>query len=341
MEYLGKIIQNSDFFIIAEIGLNHNGSFGNGLKLIEEAKKAGANAVKFQLHISDKERMKNAPTPEYFANESRDEYFDRTAFSLKEWKKLTDYAHKKNLFFIVSPFSHEAVDILEQVGIDGYKIASGETTNIPLLEYINSKQKPVLLSTGMSDWKEISKAVDALENNLIVLFQCTSQYPCFPQNLGLNIITEMKEKYGNLIIGFSDHTPDYSASISAYMMGARVFEKHYTLSKKVYGPDAHLSLEPQELNEYVKGLSFISEALKNPVNKDDIDKFKQAKLKYEKSIVASRNLIEGHIIEYQDLEFKKPGDGLRADQYKEVIGNALNIDVEEDERITFEKLRNK
>ncbi|MFX1363470.1 MAG: N-acetylneuraminate synthase family protein [Promethearchaeota archaeon] len=338
MEYLGKKIQSCEFFIIAEVGLNHNGSFGNALRLIDEAQKAGVNAVKFQLHISEKERMKNAPIPEYFTLETRDEYFDRTAFSLNEWIKIKNYAHENKLYFIVSPFSHKAVDILEQVNVDAYKIASGETTNIPLLEYINSKNKPVLLSTGMSNWQEILNAIDTLKKNLIVLFQCSSQYPCPPENIGLNIITKMKQKFSDLTIGFSDHTPDCYTSIGAYIMGARVFEKHFTLSKKVYGPDASLSLEPHELKEYVNGISYISKALNNPVDKDNIEKYKLAKLKYEKSIVAAKDLEKDHILEYQDLDFKKPGDGLRADKYKDIIGMKVTTNIKKDEKIEFEKL---
>ncbi|MHA1438604.1 MAG: N-acetylneuraminate synthase family protein [Promethearchaeota archaeon] len=338
MDDLKKTIQNNDYYIIAEIGMNHDGSFGNAMKLIEEAKKSGVNAVKFQLHISESESLKNAPTPPYFTLEERYEYFKRTSFSLDEWKKLKDYAHEIGLYFIVSPFSHEAVDKLEKINIDAYKIASGETSNLPLLEYINSKNKPVLLSTGMSNWNEIENAIEALKDTIIVLFQCSSKYPCLPESVGLNIIKEMIEKFPNIIIGYSDHTLDNYSSIAALMMGAKVFEKHFTLSKKMYGADAKFSLEPEELKKYIEGLEFVSKALKYPIDKNYIDDYKEMKFIFEKSIVASRNLKEGHILEFKDLAFKKPCDGIRADNYKEVIGKKILKDISKNEKILFDKL---
>ena len=333
MNSITQKIKNSEYFIIAEIGLNHDGSLGDSFRLIEEAKKAKVDAVKFQLHISNKERIIEAPTPSYFKLENRDEYFNRTSFNLKEWIKLKNYAHELELYFIVSPFSHAAVDVLEKTDIDAYKIASGETTNIPLLEYINSKNKPILLSTGMSNWNEIEKATNILRENLIVLFQCSSEYPCSAENVGLNVINEMIEKFKDLTIGFSDHTLSNCSSIAAYLMGAKVFEKHFTLSKKKYGPDVKCSLDPKEMKYYVDGLDFISKALKTPVNKDDIKKYNEVKKRYEKSIVASKNLNKGHILMFQDLDFKKPGDGIRADKYKVLIGKKLLKDVKKDEKI--------
>ncbi|MFX0141893.1 MAG: N-acetylneuraminate synthase family protein [Candidatus Hodarchaeota archaeon] len=338
MEPIIKSIQNSDFFIIAEVALNHDGSLGNAFRLIEEAKNAGVNAVKFQLHISEEERLKNMETPPYFKLEDRNEYFDRTSFSLKEWVKLQKYAHELNLYFIVSPFSHAAVNILEDVNIDAYKIASGETTNIPLLEYINIKNRPILLSTGMSNWEEINNAIDIVKKNLIVLFQCSSQYPCSPENLGLNIIEDFRERFKELVIGYSDHTIGNYSSIAAYIMGAKVFEKHFTLSKTMYGPDAKVSLEPEELENYVQGIAYIAKALKNPVDKDNINLYEGVKKKYEKSIVATRDLEKGHILEFSDLAFKKPGDGIRADKYGKIIGKILLKNIKKNEKILFHNI---
>lgn len=338
METITKRIKESDCFFIAELGLNHDGSFGNALRLVEEAKNAGVDGVKFQLHISKEERVIGTPTPQYFKYETRDQYFNRTNFSKEEWKRLKNYAHELGLYFIVSPFSHKAVDILQEVGVDAYKIASGETTNIPLLEYINSKNSPVLLSTGMSNWEEIANAVDVLKENLIVLFQCSSQYPCLAKNIGLNIITEMIDKYNKSTIGYSDHTPDNFTAIAAFMKGAKVFEKHFTLSKKMYGPDAGLSLEPEELKYYIAGIKFVSNASKNLVDKNNIDLYYPVKVKYEKSIVASRDLNKDHILTIEDLDYKKPGDAIRADRYKELLGKKLIKNLKKDKKILFEHL---
>ena len=316
MEDIQNEIKNSDFFIIAELGMNHDGSLGNAFRLIEEAKEAGVDAVKFQLHISEAETLKDAPTPPYFKLEERYEYFERTSFVLSEWEKLKTYANELGLYFIVSPFSLQAVNKLEKIKIDAYKIASGETTNLPLLDYIDQCDKPVLLSSGMSNWNEISNAVD----------------------VGLNILKELKERYAQYVIGFSDHTLNCPSAIAAYLMGAKVFEKHFTLSKKMYGADARFSLEPDEMKEYVDGLKFISKALKNPIDKNDISKYNTMKTTFEKSIVAARNLTKNHKLQLEDLNFKKPGDGLRADNYRKVIGKKLKRDIKQNEKIKFNDL---
>lgn len=338
MTDLNKDVVNSDFFVIAEIGMNHDGSFGNALKLIEFAKKANVNAVKFQLHISEEESLISAPKPPYFQLEERFDYFKRTSFTKIEWKKLRTFSHKLGIHFIVSPFSTKAVDLLENIEVDGYKIASGEVTNLPLLEYINTKEKPVLLSSGMSNWNEIDKAVNALQDTILVLFQCSSIYPTQAKDIGLNVIKEMKDKYNNVIVGFSDHTLTNIASIAAYLMGARVFEKHFTISKDMYGPDAQFSLEPRELKGFVEDLMFVSKATKSKVNKDDLSNYKEMKYIFEKSIVARRRLNEGDILQFDDLSFKKPGDGIRADNFKSVLGKRLLKKVEKDDKIFYDIL---
>ena len=339
MESLEEKIKSSNYFIIAEIGMNHDGSLGNAFRLMEEAKNSGVDAVKFQLHISEEETLINAPKPPYFKLEERFDYFQRTSFSIEEWMRLKEYAHDLNLFFIVSPFSHKAVDILEEVNIDAYKIASGETTNIPLLEYINTKKRPVLLSTGMSNWLEIDNAFNSLKDTLIVIFQCSSEYPCLYNNVGLNIISEMKEKYPKITIGYSDHTLSNYSSLGALMMGAKVFEKHFTLSKKMYGADARFSLEPDEMKFYVDGIKFLFNAKMNSIDKNDIDKYKNMKITFEKSIVASRKLEVGETIKFKDLAFKKPGDGIRADYYSQVVGKTLKKEKLKDEKIFFKDLK--
>ena len=338
MDGLKEVIQKKDVFVIAEIGMNHDGSFGNAIRLIDEAKNSGVDAVKFQLHISEEESLKNAPKPPYFTIEERFEYFNRTAFSTEKWIKLKEHAHSLNLYFIVSPFSLKAVNILEEIGLDGYKIASGETTNLPLLEFIDTKNKPVLLSTGMSNWEEINNAIKVIKKNLLVLFQCSSEYPCTPENVGFNIIEDMVNDFKELFIGYSDHTLENATSIGALLMGAKVFEKHFTLSKKMYGADARFSLEPDKMREYVNNLNFISKSMKNPVDKNDISKYKEMKLIFEKSLIASKDLNKGHVLIFEDLYFKKPCDGIRADKYKEIIGKTLIKDIKKDEKIYFENL---
>ena len=180
--------------IIAEIGSVHDGSFGNALKLIECASQCGADAVKFQTHIAEAETLTNAPSPSYFSQESRYDYFSRTSFSLSQWIKLKEEASKYNISFLSSPFSIEAIEILQKVGVFGYKIPSGEVTNIPLLEAVSLTRKPVFLSSGMSNWEELDQAVNILGKNCeLTIFQCSSIYPCPPEKVGLNVLLEMKK----------------------------------------------------------------------------------------------------------------------------------------------------
>jgi N-acetylneuraminate synthase len=182
--------------------------------------------VKFQTHIAAAETLRDAPNPPYFKGEPRFEYFTRTGFSLPQWKQLAENCRSAGVEFLSSPFSLEAVDLLEEVGVGSYKIPSGEVTNIPLLRKIAATKKPVLLSSGMSDWAELDAAVAALHGGgLVTVLQCSSAYPCPPEQVGLNVMTEMRDRYG-LDVGFSDHTLGVAAAIAAAALGASVIEKH-------------------------------------------------------------------------------------------------------------------
>jgi sialic acid synthase SpsE len=231
----------SNVYIIAEIGNTHEGSLGLAKCFIKAAAECGVDCVKFQTHIFDAESLPNAPNPPYFKDETRKEYFDRTAFSKKDWIELKRYCEEEcKKDFISSPFSLEAVDLLNEVGIKSFKIPSGEVTNLPLLERVAQTGKQVILSSGMNTWEEMDEAVQALSDNGckdLIMLQCTSEYPCPPENAGLNIMLEMKEKY-NVPVGFSDHTLGSAVPITAVVMGAVLIEKHFTLSQLAYGSDA-------------------------------------------------------------------------------------------------------
>lgn len=310
--------------IIAEIGSVHDGSLGNALKAVELAAEVGATAVKFQTHLAEFETLETAPSPSYFSDESRYEYFQRTSFSLNEWKKIKQKAVDEKIQFISSPFSLEAVDLLEEVGMDIYKIPSGEVSNIPLLEKIAYLKKTVLLSTGMSNWDEIDEAYKILKkhNSQVIVMQCSSIYPCPPKEVGINVIQELKARY-NTKIGFSDHTSKYAASICAAYLGADVIEKHLTFSKKMYGSDAKHSLEPNEFKEFAVEVQDAWHMRKFNVDKNDISKYLSMKNIFEKSIVYSRDLKAGHIIAFSDLGFKKPGNGFKPNTYKSLLGKKL------------------
>lgn len=310
--------------IIAEIGSVHNGSVSRAKQLVKLASKSGADIVKFQLHLADEETLKNAPAPIYFNKESRYDYFKRLEFNIDEWKSIKKFCENNKVDFLCSPFSNKAVDILEKLNVKFYKIASGELTNIPLLERIKKTNRHVLISTGMSNWKEISTAVKIFKKNF-TLMQCSSIYPCSLKDAGINILDEMKKKYKKYTfqIGYSDHTLGYEASFLAASLGAEIIEKHFTKSKKMYGSDAKHSMEPKEFKFFANTIKNIWKLKSYSVDKDDLRKYKNMKKIFEKSIVAKEDLKKNTIIRLNHLDFKKPGDGIRADQYKKIIGKKV------------------
>lgn len=321
--------------VIAEIGMTHDGSFGQAKAMIQCAAKCGANIVKFQTHISEAETLPNAPRPPYFKDESRYEYFDRTAFSLEQHIQLKEIAEQAGVEFISSPFSIEAIELLEKVGVKSYKIPSGEVTNIPYLIRMAETGKQVILSSGMSSWAELDEAVKTLQDNGcddLVILQCTSEYPCPPEAAGLNIMLEMKERYG-FPVGYSDHTLGSSVAVAAVTLGACLIEKHFTLSHAMYGPDAKNSADPDELKTLVENIRAAEKALNSTVDKDSkANELNHMKITFEKSLVAACDLPANTIIEIEHLAYKKPGDGIPARRYQEFIGKTLMVPVEKNSK---------
>lgn len=325
---------NKKLYIIAEVGSVHDGSFGNACQLIKLAAKSGANAVKFQTHFGDAESLWNAQRPAYFKNEDRISYFNRTQFSFEQYKKFITLAKKEKIDFLSSPFSIEAVNFLEKLNINFYKIPSGEVTNHPLLERISKTKKFIFLSTGMSNWKEIDDAVNILRHkNKLTLLQCTSMYPCSAKKVGINVIKEMQNKY-NLPVGFSDHTTGFVAAIGAVFSGAVVIEKHITFSRLMYGSDAFNSLEPSEFKIFCRNLREAFEIKNSKVNKNDISWLNRTKKIFEKSIVTSKRVTSFSKIKLSDLAFKKPGDGISASQYKKILGKKFIKNLKKNHKLT-------
>ncbi len=313
--------------IVAEIGSVHDGSFGNAIKLIELSKECGANIVKFQMHIPEEESTMNAPSPSYFKNESRFNYFKRTSFLPEEWEKLYDHSKSLKLEFMVSPFSNKALKTLLMTGIDFIKIASGEITNTILLDKIAKSKVPSVLSTGMSNWREINDAVNILKNgNLQFILQCSSIYPCPLEKVGINVITELKKKFG-INVGLSDHSKGYLACLAALANGATFFEKHITFSNKMYGSDALNALEPQEFKQLSRSLKDFDIILSSNVNKDNLKDYKSARIIFQKSIYYNENIQKGEKLNLNHLSFKKPNKGISASNYKKIIGKKLKKKV--------------
>lgn len=324
--------------LIAEIGSVHDGSFGNACKLIEAAAACGAHAAKFQTHIAEAETLRDAPSPGYFKGEPRFEYFRRTGFTSAQWKELRQACTANHVTFLSSPFSLEAVDLLEDIGVGAYKIPSGEVTNSPLLERVAVTGKPALLSSGMSSWQELDDAVAILRRGgPLTIMQCTTAYPCPPARVGLNVIAEMRSRY-DLPVGFSDHTNGMAAALAAAALGAEVVEKHLTFSRLMYGSDAANAMEPMDFRRLAEGLADIWAMRAAPVDKDDLAPYRDMKRIFEKSIVTARPVPAGQIIERADVAFKKPGDGISASRYREIIGRRAARSLPEEHKLSDEDL---
>ena len=308
-------------------------------KLIEAAAaQCGADVVKFQTHIAEAETLPNAPMPPYFKGEPRIEYFRRTGFTVAQWKALKVRARDAGVGFLSSPFSEPAVDLLEEIGVDSYKIPSGEVTNLPMLERIAATGKPIYLSSGMSDWTELDAAVAALRRGgPLVVMQCSSAYPCPPERVGLNVIDEMAARWG-LPVGFSDHTLGPAAAIAAVAVGAVAVEKHFTFSRLMYGSDAIHSMEPADFIALAAWLKEAAAMRTHKVDKSDVSAYLDMKRIFEKSVVTARPIRRGETLGAADLAYKKPGDGIPAARWREITGRTAARDLEPDHKLSFEDL---
>lgn len=323
--------------IIAEVGSVHDGSEGNAIKLIEAAAGCGVDAVKFQTHIPEAETLPDAPMPPYFKGEPRFEYFKRTGFTLDQWRQFKRVCDSLGIIFLSSPFSEAAVDLLEQMGMAQYKIPSGEVTNLPMLEKIARLGKPILLSSGMSSWDELDQAVAAIQKYEapLTLLQCTSQYPCPYEKVGLNVMVEMKQRYG-LPVGLSDHTLTTYSSFAAVTLGATVIEKHLTFSRLMYGSDARHSLEPGEMADLVQGIRAIDVMVSSQVDKDDLSPYAEMKRIFEKSLVAKVDIPEGTVLTRDLIGIKKPGTGISASRLSEFLGKTVKRNIPVDKLVQEE-----
>jgi N,N'-diacetyllegionaminate synthase len=308
-------------FIIAEVGSVHDGSLGNALCLIDAAAECGVDAVKFQTHIAEAETLPDAPMPPFFKGEPRFEYFKRTGFTFEQWQRVKERCDQRSVMFLSSPFSETAVDLLERVGIQQYKIPSGEISNLPMLEKIAQLGKPVLLSSGMSSWAELDLAVQTVRkcHGQLTVLQCTSEYPCSYERVGLNVMTEMQKRYG-LPVGLSDHTLTSYATFAAVTLGATVIERHFAFSRKMYGSDARHSLEPGEMADLVRGIRAIETMLAAKIDKSETSSFVEMKRVFEKSLVVLRDIPAGTVLAREMIGIKKPGTGIPPVRLKEVVG---------------------
>jgi N-acetylneuraminate synthase len=320
-------------FLIAEIGQAHEGSLGIAHSYIDALAKTGVNAVKFQVHIAEAESSEFEPFRIKFSTQdkTRFDYWKRMEFTLEQWKELKAHCDDAGLEFMASPFSNAAVDVLEEVGVKRYKVGSGEVNNFLLLKKIAETGKPVILSSGMSSFEELDQTVKYLKdlNTDFSILQCTTSYPTRPENFGLNVIPELKERYG-VSVGYSDHSARPETCIAATALGAEILEFHAVFSREMFGPDASSSLEIKEITALVSVVKNIRVALQHPVNKQDNSQFSDLKSIFEKSLAVNKDLPACHIITFNDLESKKPkGYGIEASKFSEVIGRKLGRELKQ------------
>lgn len=318
-------------FIIAEVGQAHNGEIEVVHDYIDASAKTGIDAIKFQTHIAEAESSVYEPfrVKMHGGDKTRYDYWKRMEFVQEEWLEIKNHCLQVGLEFMSSPFSNAAVDLLEKIGIDKYKIASGEVTNLLILEKIAKTNKEIILSSGMSSFKELDKTVNFLKSfgNKLSILQCTTKYPTQPEDIGLNILGELKERY-DIPVGLSDHSGTIFPSLAAATLGARIIEVHITLdqTKNSDNPDASASLTIEELSQMVEGVRFIEKAMHKRGVKDINNKVLELKNIFEKSLAINKDLKEGHILTFDDLEGKKPANkGMSAGNFKKVIGTKLKI----------------
>jgi len=305
---------------------------------IDALKDTGVDAVKFQTHIAEAESSMYEPFRVRFSYEdkTRYDYWKRMGFSLQQWKEIKQHCDDVGLEFMSSPFSNQAVDWLEEVGVKRYKIGSGEVSNFLMLEKIAKTGKEIILSSGMSSYEELDEAIAFLKpfGNRISLMQCTTKYPTSPEDVGLNVIGEMQMRYG-LPVGLSDHSGTIYPTIAAVGMGADLIEFHVVFDKRMFGPDSTSSLTIDETVYLVEGVRFIERAQQHKIDKKDNSNYKELKQIFEKSLAVNRDMKKGEAICFEDLEAKKPyGYGIAAKRYAQIIGKRLKQDLKQWEFLT-------
>jgi sialic acid synthase SpsE len=320
-------------FIIAEAGINHNGSFSIAKKLVNMAKKAGADCIKFQTHITEDEMTKTNILPGKISKTPLWDIIKKCELTELEEVKLKKYCKEKKILFLSTPFSVPAVDRLEKMNMPAYKIGSGELTNLPFLKHIIKTKKPVIISTGMSNMSEIKDSVKLFKKSKIpiAILQTTSEYPCDYKDVNLGVIDNYKKLF-KIPVGISDHSLGIYTALGAVAKGASIVEKHITLDKKMPGPDQKLSLEPNELSELVKGCKAVKQSLGNSkkILKNELPVLRFAR----ESVVTREKISKGEIFSEKNLITKRPNTGdIPAKKFYEIIGKKAKRNIQKNKQL--------
>jgi N-acetylneuraminate synthase len=339
-------LQNNEIkrrcLIIGEVAQTHDGSLGQAHAFIDAIADAGADAVKFQTHIAAAESTPDEPWRVKFSpqDETRYEYWQRMEFSKEQWNGLKKHADERGLLFLSSPFSLSAVELLEEIGMPVWKVASGEVNNFQLLNRILLTGKPIILSSGMSNLNELDEAVAQIrqKENPLAVVQCTSAYPCPAEKIGLNMLEVFQKRY-DCATGLSDHSGQIFAGLAAATLGAEVLEVHITLSREMFGPDVPSSITTKELRQLVEGVRLIEQMMANPVQKEELAaELAPLRRIFTKSIYSGSFLPAGTILDPQHLLLKKPGNGIPAAQLPNIIGKKLRRNLQTGELLMLEDI---
>jgi len=334
-------LKKNKVFIIAEAGVNHNGSLDLAKRLIEIAVDSGADAVKFQTFKAESLVSKNAQKADYQkqttdASESQFDMIKKLELDVETHKELIAYCQEKDIMFLSTPFDHESIDLLSGLGLQIFKIPSGEITNLPYLRHIGSLGKQVVLSTGMSNLEEVSDALDVLINagtfkDNITVLHANTMYPTPMEDVNLNAMLTMQKEFG-VDIGYSDHTLGIEVDIAAVAIGASCIEKHFTLDRAMDGPDHKASLEPEELKAMVGAIRNIEKALGSSEKKPSPSEIVNIDVA-RKSIVASQSIKKGDKLSSKNITTKRPGTGINPMKWDEIIATSAKKDYRMDDPI--------
>lgn len=328
--------------IIAEIAQAHDGSLGILHSYIDALAETGVDVVKFQTHIAEAESSAFEPFRVNFSyvDKTRFDYWKRMSFTEEQWAGIKAHCEEKGMEFMSSPFSVEAVELLERLQVKRYKIGSGEVSNFLMLEHIARTGKPIILSSGMSSYEELDQSISFLKkkNVPLSLLQCNTEYPTPPERVGIQAMLEMKERY-KLPVGLSDHSATLAAPLCAVSLGAEILEFHVVFDRRMFGPDAASSLQIDEVKQLVHAVRQIEVMRDTQVDKNDVERFSTAKVIFGKALAVRSNLPAGHSIRFEDLETKKPANkGIPASQFETIIGRVLKHPLEEQSFLNFEDL---
>ena len=328
-------------FIIAEIGVNHNGNYLLAKKLIDAAKKAGANAVKFQTYLTEEfvtsktdkvnYQKKNSPR-----NETHFEMLKKLELKQNEFKSLRKYCQKKNIYFISTPYDLKSVDFLKKIKTDIFKVASADINDFLLHKKISSTNKKVIISTGMSTFEDIRKVVPLYKKKNLILMHCVSRYPCPDQGVNLAVINSLIKNF-KIPIGFSDHCKSHYPAMMAVAMGIKIFEKHFTLSNSMKGPDHKASLNPKDFTNYVNKIKMAKSILGSPIKKIYQEE-KQMKKISAKSVTLKVDLKKNQKISTTNIIMKRPGTGIGGFEIKKIIGKRIKHNKPKDYQIKLRDL---